>query len=337
MQEPAPITPVPLFEAVTAYQKSAAIRSAIELDIFTMVAEGATSAAELARSADASERGVRILCDALTVMGFLTKKNDRYGLNDLSATFLNSKLPTYVGNAVVFLMSDAQMRGFDDLTNAIRRGGSAITGDASMDPDSDMWVKFAQGMSGFIFPMAEATASNIGLPADASLKILDIAAGHGLFGILAAQRYPNAEVYGADWPKVLEVAKSNANRFGVGERYHTIPGNAFSSDFGSGYDVILIPNFLHHFDAETCTSFMKKCHAALKDHGRIVTVEFIPNEDRVSPPMAAMFPLVMLAGTPAGDAYTFAELKKIAEDAGFSRNERISLEPLPSDLMISTK
>jgi 2-polyprenyl-3-methyl-5-hydroxy-6-metoxy-1,4-benzoquinol methylase len=337
MQQPAPVTPVPFFDAVVAYQRSAAIKTAIELGIFTAVGEVKTTAAAIAEAVDANARGVRILSDALTVMGFLTKSGDNYALTDVSAAFLDGRSPSYAGAAVDFLMSDAQRRGFEDLTNTVRRGGSANSGDASMDPNSEMWVKFARGMAAFIFPMAEAAAANIGFPADAPIKVLDIAAGHGLFGVLTAKRYPNAEVFGADWPNVLDVAVENASKFGVGERYHTIPGNAFETEFGKDYDVILVPNFLHHFDADTCSKFLGKCEASLKPDGKVVTVEFIPNDDRISPPMAAMFPLVMLAGTPAGDAYTFAELKKMAEDAGFSRNERVSLDPLPSDLMISMR
>jgi 2-polyprenyl-3-methyl-5-hydroxy-6-metoxy-1,4-benzoquinol methylase len=337
MQQTAPMTPIPFFDAITAYQRSAALKSAIELDLFTHIGRGSDTAAAMAPAAGASERGVRILCDSLTVMGFLMKENGRYRLNEMSAAFLDANSPTYVGGAADFLMSEAQMRGFQDLTNTVRRGGAAPEGNASMAADSEMWVKFARGMMPFIYPMAEMTAAHIGFPPDAELKVLDVAAGHGIFGILTASKFPNAVVYGADWPNVLEVAKENAERFGVAGRYHTIEGDAFDTDFGTGYDVILVPNFLHHFDAERCTEFLRKCNSALKDNGKVITVEFVPNDDRVSPPMEAMFALVMLAGTPSGDAYTFSELKKMCDDAGFARNEHVPLDPMPSHLVISMK
>ena len=78
----------------------------------------------------------------------------------------------------------------------------------------------------------------------------------------------------ADWNKVLAVAKENAERHGVADRYHTIPGNAFESDFGTGYDVILVPNFLHHFDAKTNEDFLRKLNNSLAEGGKIMTVEF---------------------------------------------------------------
>lgn len=337
MQQAAPVTPIPFFEVVTGFQRSAAMKTAVELDIFTEIGKGNRTAAAIAEAAKASERGVRIICDCLTVMNFLTKKDGEYELNDLSATFLDTRSHTFVGRAVDFLMSDAQMRGFADLTNAVRRGGADPAGNASIEADSEMWVKFARGMMPLMYPTAEMTAANIGLPADAELEILDIAAGHGIFGILAAKQYPNAQVYGADWSNVLVVAKENAEKFGLADRYHTIEGDAFETDLGSDYDVILVPNFLHHFDAKRCTSFLRKCNSALKDDGKVITVEFVPNDDRVSPMHEAMFALIMLAATPGGDAYTFTELKKMAEDAGFSRNEHVSLEPMPSHLVVSMK
>src|SRR5208282_4368420 len=103
--------------------------------------------------------------------------------------------------------------------------------------------------------------------------------------------------------------------------YHLIPANAFESDFGSGYDFVLLPNFLHHFDSPTCTTFMRKVHAALKPGGRAAIAELIPNPDRVSPPTAAAFSMMMLVTTPSGDAYTVAELANISKAAGFARLE----------------
>ncbi len=140
-----------------------------------------------------------------------------------------------------------------------------------------------------------------------------------------------------DWANVLTVASENAQRFGVADRHHLIPGSAFDADFGDGYDVVLLTNFLHHFDPATCEKLLTKINAAVNENGKVMTLEFIPNDDRVSPPTEAMFSLVMLADTPAGDAYTFAEFKSMFEHSGFSRNEHIPLSPLPQHLVVSMK
>jgi 2-polyprenyl-3-methyl-5-hydroxy-6-metoxy-1,4-benzoquinol methylase len=153
------------------------------------------------------------------------------------------------------------------------------------------------------------------------MKILDIAASHGIFGIAAAKQNPAAHVYAADWKSVLAVATKNAQAMGVADRYHLLTGSAFETDFGSGYDLVLIANFLHHFDSPTCTTFMRKVHTALKPGGRAAIAEFVPNADRLTPPTAAAFSMMMLATTPNGDAYTVAELESILKSAGFARVE----------------
>jgi 2-polyprenyl-3-methyl-5-hydroxy-6-metoxy-1,4-benzoquinol methylase len=313
------------------------MKAAVELEVFTKIGEGSRTARSIAESCGAAERGVRILCDSLTVMGFLTKTDGEYGLTDLSAAFLDKKSPMYLGATVDFILSPMQKRGFEDLTNAVIKGGSTVSENASLDPESPMWVKFARGMVGMMMPAAQAIAANIGFETDRPLKVLDIAAGHGIFGITVAQHYPNAEIYAVDWSNVLQVATENAQKFGVAERHHLLEGSAFDVDFGTGYDVVLLTNFLHHFDSETNTNLLRKIHQSLADGGKVITLEFVPNDDRVSPSSEAMFSLVMLANTPAGDAYTFAELNEMFENAGFSSNEQISLAPIPQHLVISMK
>ncbi|HMJ08089.1 MAG TPA: class I SAM-dependent methyltransferase, partial [Pyrinomonadaceae bacterium] len=214
---------------------------------------------------------------------------------------------------------------------------SSVTGEASLDPDSPMWVAFARGMMPMMFPPAQMIAERVGFDTGRKLKVLDIAAGHGIFGIQVAQTYPNAEVYALDWANVLTVATENAAKFGVADRHHLIPGSAFDAEMGEGYDVVLLTNFLHHFDPPTCESLLRRINAATADGGKVMTLEFVPNDDRVSPPSEALFSLIMLAATPAGDAYTFAELRTMFENAGFAKNEHIPLDPLPQHLIVSTK
>ena len=158
------------------------------------------------------------------------------------------------------------------------------------------------------------------------MKVLDIAAGHGLFGIEIAKQNPQARVTGLDWAPVLRVALKNAEKAGVKDRYEMLPGSAFDVDFKGLYDAVLLTNFLHHFDKPTCTGLLKKVRASLKPGGRAATLEFVPNEDRVSPPMPAAFAMTMLTTTAEGDAYTFAELSTMYTEAGF---KDVTAHPIP--------
>ena len=119
-------TPELFFETVTAYQRTEALKAAIELDLFTAIGEGNRTASEIAGRCDASERGTRILCDYLTTIGFLTKDGSNYGLTQDSAFFLDRRSPAFMGNTVEFLVSDQIVEGFKHLTESVRKGGTAI-------------------------------------------------------------------------------------------------------------------------------------------------------------------------------------------------------------------
>ena len=330
-------SPVLFFETVSAYQRSAAIKAAVELELFTAIGEGNRTAQALVARCAASERGLRILCDYLTAMGFLTKDDAGYGLTTDTATFLDKRSPAYMGSAIEFLLSPVLTTGFDNLTEAVRKGGTALPDEGTVAPEHPVWVQFARAMAPMMAMPAQLMSQLVPVEEGRKLKVLDIAAGHGMYGITFAQQHPGAEIVAVDWPNVLEVAKENAKRLGVSDRYSTIPGSAFDVEFGKGYDVVLVTNFLHHFNPETCINLLKKVHEALTDGGRAVTVEFVPNADRVSPPPSAMFSLVMLSGTPAGDAYTFAELDEMFRQAGFKRSELHQLPPTPQQVIISYK
>jgi 2-polyprenyl-3-methyl-5-hydroxy-6-metoxy-1,4-benzoquinol methylase len=312
-------TPQRFFDAINAYQQTEAIKAAIELELFTAIAEGNTTPATIAGRCQAAERGVRILCDFLTIHSFLTKEGSHYGLAPDSALFLNGQSPAYLGGAIDFLLTLRIREGNARLTEAVRRGGTAL-GKGTLEPENPDWVKFAQAMMPLMHMPAQIMAAELRKGGEAH-KVLDIAASHGIFGISVAKQNLAAHVYASDWKNVLEVAQKNAHAMGVADRYHLLPGDAFETDFGSGYDLVLIPNFLHHFDPPTCTVFMRKVHAALEPGGRAAIAELVPNPDRVTPPTAAAFSMMMLATTPAGDAYTFAELESISKSAGFARVE----------------
>lgn len=330
-------SPQLFFETINAYQRTEALKAAIELELFTAIGEGKSTAAEIAKRINASEKGTRVLCDFLTIMGFLNKQDNRYSLTQDSAAFLDKRSPAYLGGATEFIASDELTDNFRNFAATVRKGGSTNSDGGTVAPDNPIWVKFARGMAPMMALPAQLMAKLVDPAGDAKLKVLDIAAGHGLFGINFATNNQQAEIVGLDWPRVLEVAKENAEKAGVGDRYSTIEGSAFDVDFGSGYDLVLLTNFLHHFDPLTCVQLLKKVHAALVDGGRAATLEFVPNEDRITPPDSASFSVMMLGSTPSGDAYTFSELDQMCREAGFSRSEIHALPPSIQHVVISQK
>jgi len=244
----------PVFEFALAYQKTAALIAAVKLDIFTKIGAGTTSLEDLASRTESSVRGLRILCDYLTVIGLLEKQHSNYLLSQISKTFLDESSP--------------------------------------------------------------------------------LAAGHGLYGIEVAKVAPEALVTAVDWEQVLRVTRANAVEAGVVDRFRMMAGNALDMDWGSDYDLVLLPNFLHHFDFDVCTALLRKVKASLSASGQAWAIDLVPNEDRISPPIPAMFAFWMLATTPGGDAYTIRELDEMARNAGFRGATTRALAPTPESLIV---
>jgi ubiquinone/menaquinone biosynthesis C-methylase UbiE len=331
-QSPAPSAEL-VFDTLFAYQRSAALKAALDLDLFSAIDDGAVTPAAAANRSGASERGVRILCDYLTTIDLLEKSGGTYRLPPTSAAFLSRRSPTYMGSTARFLLLPGVKDNFDDLTGAVRRGGVAPAGN-TVAAENPIWVEFARAMVPMMVPAAHGIADALAIDTAGPTRVLDIAASHGVFGITLAERNPKVEVTAVDWPAVLEVARENATAHAVGDRIALLPGDAFVLDFGSDYDVALVTNFLHHFDHPTCVSFLTKIRRALKTGGRVVILEMVPNADRITPVVPARFSLTMLGGTPAGDAYTLDELRDQLEQSGFADLTSHAL-PTPETVVVA--
>lgn len=335
-ETPSPIDNI--FATFNAFHRSAALKTAIELGLFDAIAAGHATPEAIAAHTGAAPRGIRILADALGVLGFLHRRgNGGYTLSDDYAPFLTKGSPLYLGSALRFLHDPTLVDGFAHLTDAVRRGGAEPSDHDALAPDNPMWVEFARAMA----PLARVTGEILAIFLQAetlgAARVLDIAAGHGMFGIALAARNPALEVTALDWPSVLAVAAENARAAGVGGQLRTRPGDAFTADLGSDYDLVLVPNLIHHFEPAACEALLRRVHAALKPGGRIVLVEFVPDDNRRTPASSVMFALVMLAMTPGGDAYTFAECERMLRAAGFGGATMHDLAPSIQRALIAAK
>ena len=131
-------SPVLFFDTINAYQRTEALRAAIELGLFTQIAAGERTAEQIAAACQASPRGIRILANYLTTLGFLRKGDEQYELTGDADVFLNRKSPAYLGGTLEFLLTPQLKESFQQLTAAVRRGGTAV---------SDEGTRFATGQS----------------------------------------------------------------------------------------------------------------------------------------------------------------------------------------------
>jgi len=331
-----PPSPQLFFETINAYQRTSALKAAVGLGLFGAIGGTPSTAAEIATRCRCPERGIRILCDFLTIVGFITKDGSRYALTPDTAFFLDEKSPAFLGKSVQFFLAPAIADAFNDLAATVRNGRIHTSEHGTTAPDHPVWIDFARAMGPMMVPPAQGAAELVTLDASRDTRVLDISASHGAYGIAFARKNPRARLVALDWEAVLAVAEENAVAAGIGDRFSKIAGDAFTVDLGGDYDAVLIPNFLHHFNAADCTRFLRRVHAAMRPGGRVVIIEFVPNEDRVTPPPAASFSLIMLGTTPEGDAYTFSEYQRMLADAGFRDPELHPLPPTAESAVVAT-
>ena len=280
------VTPQRIFQMMNAHVAMQALRAGIELGLFTAVGSGHTTVETLAANLQATERGTRILAAYLCVTGLLTKTEGHYGLAPDAALFLDARSPAYAGLASRFMNHPVLFHASSDIAQVVRSGKMMLGGEGTIEDGNPVWVDFARGMAPLMMPFAGIIA---GLVGTGPVRVLDVAAGHGMFGIQIAVQNPEAQVAALDWPAVLAVAAESAQHLGVADRWTGIPGNALSVDYGTGYDVVLLTNLLHHFVEAGCVDILRRLHASLKPGGRAITLEFVPNPDRVTPPTSPAF------------------------------------------------
>jgi hypothetical protein len=178
-------SPALIFETLNGYQRSAALRAAIELDVFSAIARGENTASAIAKATCAAERGVRILCDFPHRHTDCSRRmaSGAYGLTQDTALFLDRKSPAYMGGAVKFMHTDELFNSFDRLTDAVRKGGTAsdVTGGTTA-AEHPIWIEFARAMAPLMFMPSEQVAKLVDPDANKPIEVLDISASHGLWG-----------------------------------------------------------------------------------------------------------------------------------------------------------
>jgi SAM-dependent methyltransferase len=313
-----PLEPSAIFDTLTAFWKTSALKAGLDLDLFTRIGQGLRTRDELARAAGASPRGVAIIADALCGLGFLAKEDGRYSLPPV-AEFLRSDSPAFLGGFHRFLTSEYLWTAFGRVTEAARAGRSQIGANA-LTPENPAWQVFAESTA------ASARAETPALVELArakrpGLRILDVASGSGEYGISVARESQGARLTYLDWPNVLQVALRHAAAAGL--KPDTIPGDALQVDWGGPHDVIVASHFLHHFNPEDCRRICRKARAALAPEGVFITQEFVPDEGRAAReeeaaggPFPLLFAVTMLVTTDEGNAYTLGELRGFLADAG---------------------
>jgi len=309
-------SPIAIRELATAFQASRIFLTAYELRLFTVLGRGFRSSASVARSLHTDPRATDRLLNALCAIGLVVKEGNRFANSPAAAGYLREGEPGYMAG---FLHTNSLWDTWSTLTTAVRQG-KAVRRPGTNDRGAAWLGAFIAAMHDRAVKHAPGLVAMIGL--EGVGKIMDVGGGSAAFSMAFLRAKKDLTVVLFDLPNVVPLARRYVRREGLTGRMSYISGDYLRDDLGAGYDLVFLSAILHSNSPAENRRLLKKCAAGLNPGGRVVVVDFIMDDDRVSPAHGAFFALNMLVGTDAGDTYTESEIRSWMKEAGLGTTAR---------------
>jgi ubiquinone/menaquinone biosynthesis C-methylase UbiE len=330
------VTPERLMELSFAYAPPLVISAGVSNKVFDSLEDGAKTAKQVAEETGASARALRILMNALVGLALLRKhRQGKYSLTPESAAFLLSNKPgTHAGffGTIAPQLISRWLR----LSDIVREGHPAVAVNQETE-GTEFFSQLVENIIPMSYPPAQKLGNHLKLARTRNeIRVLDLAAGSGIWGIALAQKSPRVRVTAVDWAGMIPTTKRITRNFGVADRFQFIEGDLLEANFGNGYDIAILGHILHSEGEERSRELLKKTFRALKSGGIIAIAEWLVNDERTEPLPSLMFAVQMLVNTEKGDTFSFNEIKSWLEEAGFKKARKLEA-PGPSPLILATK
>jgi len=319
-------------EILNAFQPATALMAACELGLFDELTEPA-GAEQIAGNLDLDPRATLRLLNALAGMGIVAKEDGRFTLPEGWRKYLQKDGERYLGQWVA-LMSDLQqvwvrlpefIRGGRNITSIMEMlGGDAVRMRGFIDAMHDKAIK------------ATAQIARV-IPLGGARRLLDVGGGPGTYALEWARMNPRLEATVFDIAPVLDVTREYIRRYGMQDRISTQAGDFNRDDLGAGYDLVLLANVLHMYDAATAARLVKKAAAALAPGGRLIVHGFTTDESGTSPLADALFGINVALLTEGGNAHPLAEMTRWTAEAGLAGPESHRIDGIPTGVLTARK
>jgi ubiquinone/menaquinone biosynthesis C-methylase UbiE len=331
----APVTPERIMQFAWGYVPPLLLEAAIRHRVFDVLDGGPMTLSEVQQETGASERGLSVVMNALVGLDFLAKdKQGRFSLAPESAAFLVSTKPGFMGGMIRH-GSEQLIPKWLQLNQIVMTGKPEAAVNLE-EQGGEFFQQFVNDIFPLSYPPAQVLSRHLQASGAEPMRVLDLAAGSGVWGIAIAQGSIEVHVTAVDWPEVIPVTRKTVAGFGLGDRFSFIAGDLLEADFGSDHTVATLGQILHSEGIERSRALIAKTFDALAPGGTIAIAEFLVNADRTGPLHALFFAVNMLVNTDNGDTYSFEEIRSWLEDAGFV-NARTLEAPGPSPLILATK
>ncbi len=295
-----------------AFQESRILLTAHELGLFSALGTGTHTSAGIAALIGTEPRATDRLMNALCAMGLLEKEDGRFTNSEAAAQCLVRESPGYLGG----LMHTVHLWDtWSTLTEAVRRGTAIPRG--GVNDRGDQWLSaFIAAMHDRASRQASAVAAQVDLSDVAS--VLDVGGGSGAYAMAFVRAKPGLRATVFDLPNVLPLTRSYIMREGLSDRVDTAAGDYLNDSLGKDFDLVFLSAIVHSNSPSENAELIKNCARALRKGGSVVVLDFIMDDERVTPSHGAFFALNMLVGTESGDTYTEGEVAGWMTGAGLS-------------------
>ena len=332
----AAVTPERVMQYVWGYAPPLIMDAAVQNNVFQLLDEGPKTAEEVAAAAGAPVRGLRMILNALAGLQLVTKDSGGcYALTADSAAFLVPDKPGYLGGVVKHI-GRRLVADWLHLNEVVTSGKPFDTVNQQGDGSA-----FFHELVTDIFPMSYLPAKRLAEELNiaerkGTTRVLDIAAGSGVWGIALAQQSQRVQVTAVDWPGVLPVTQATAAKFGLRQQFRFVAGDLRDAEFGTGYDVATLGHILHSEGERRSRALLRRVFDSLAPGGTLAIAEFLVDDERSSATLGLIFAVNMLVHTDEGDTFSFNEIAGWLREAGF--REVRSLEAGgPSPLILATR
>jgi 3-hydroxy-5-methyl-1-naphthoate 3-O-methyltransferase len=332
----AQVTPERIMQMAWGYVPPLVLEAAIRHRVFDVLDAGPKDIWEVQKATGASARGLTAIMDALVGLNFLSKdEQNRFALTPESSTFLVSTKPSFFGGMIKHCSEQLIPRWLH--INEVVATGKPVTPVNEETSGGQFFHEFVLDIFPMSYGPAQALAAHMNYGSSGEpVRVLDLAAGSGVWGIAQAQSSPNVHVTAVDWPEVIDITKKTSAKFGLSDRFAFIAGDLLDVSFGSAYHVATLGHILHSEGEARSRKLLAKTFAALASGGTIAVQEFLVNKERTGPVNGLFFAVNMLVNTQEGNTWSFEEIGAWLEEAGF-RNPRLLESPGPSPLILATK
>jgi ubiquinone/menaquinone biosynthesis C-methylase UbiE len=331
----APVTPERIMQFAWGYVPPLVLEAAIHHRIFDVLDGGPKTISEVRELTGASQRGLAAIMNVLVGMNFLANEEGRFSLTPESAAFLVSTKPGFHGGMIRHTSQQLLPKWLS--LNEIVATGRPATSVNQEGAGAQFFKEFVNDILPLSYPAALALSRHIiANGAGQAVRVLDLAAGSGVWGIAMAQGAKNVSVTAVDWPEVIPVTRETVGRFGVAGQFSFVEGDLLKADFGTGHTVATLGHILHSEGSERSQALIKKTFDALAPGGTIAIAEFLVNADRTGPINGLMFAVNMLVNTEVGGTFSFEEITTWLNEAGFTDARKLEA-PGPSPLILATK